>query len=279
MGDMILGAITLLYLFCVAAYALKFMRRPGVLSEDLRVLPGRAGLSAMVLSVYLVAAALAPFAPGAALAVLGTGLALHVGLVTLVLRALVRGPAEQRRVSPVWHLQFVGFIVAALPALDLGFGGFASALLYATGATAVAVWGASLVQFWREDVPAPLRPLLAIHVAPACLLGSVALALDKPGLAWACLLIAALLAGVMLLRLPWLLRARFSPLWGAFSFPLAALAGLTIALAAVGQSEAVRMAAGLILVAATLAIPPILVAILRAWARGGLGARTNAARV
>ncbi|GAA0304071.1 TDT family transporter [Rhodovulum strictum] len=277
-GELILGAVTLLYLFCVASYALKVVRRPGVLPEDLRVLPGRAGLSAMVLSAYLVSAALVPLAPGAALGVLGAALALHAGLVALVLAALIRGPAEQRRVTPVWHLQFVGFILAALPAQALGFAPLASVLLHVTGAAALAIWGASLVQFLREDVPAPLRPLLAIHLAPACLLGSVALALDNPGLGWAATLFAGLLGAGLLIRLPWLIKAGFSPLWGAFTFPLAALANLLLGLAP-GQGTAIGIAGGIVLVAATLAIPPILVAILRAWARGGLGARTNAARV
>jgi len=279
MGEMILGAVTLLCLFCIAAYALKLARRPGVLTEDLRVLPGRAGLSAMVLASYLVAAALVPLAPGVALALLGAGLALHAGLVLLLVLALIRGPAGQRRVNPVWHLQFVGVIIAALPAQALGFTLLATVLLTATGMAALAIWGASLAQALREKVPAPLRPLLAIHLAPACLFGSVALSLDRPGLAWGCLGLAALLAGILFLRLPWLLAAGFSPLWGAFTFPLAALANLALAMAAAEPVGAIRIAGGLLLVAATLAIPPILIAILRSWTLGGLGDKTNAARV
>jgi tellurite resistance protein len=40
-----------------------------------------------------------------------------------------------------------------------------------------------------------------------------------------------------------------------------------------------QLAAGLVMVVATLAIPPITYKVLQAWARGGLAARTNAARV
>ncbi|TCO72420.1 tellurium resistance protein [Rhodovulum euryhalinum] len=277
-ADLILGAMTLLFLFCAMAYAVKFARRPGVLPEDLRVLPGRAGLSAMVLSVYLVAAALVPIAPRAALVLLGAGFALHGGLVLLVLRALIAGPPGQRRVTPVWHLQFVGFIVGAVPAQALGLAGFATAILYATGVAALAIWGASLVQFVREDVPAPLRPLLAIHLAPANLLGTVAILTDKTGLAWVCAGLAVLLAALLLVRGPWLLRAGFSPFWGALTFPLATLASFLLAMAAAGQGAGFRIAGGLVLVAATLAIAPILFKVMQAWAKGGLGARTNAAR-
>ena len=48
LGEMILGAVTLLFVFCALAYGIKVARRPGVIPEDLRVLPGRAGLAAAV---------------------------------------------------------------------------------------------------------------------------------------------------------------------------------------------------------------------------------------
>ncbi|TCP40813.1 tellurium resistance protein [Rhodovulum marinum] len=278
-ADLILGAVTLLFLFCALAYGLKAMRHPGVVAEDLRVLPGRAGLSAMVLSVYVLATGLVPLVPGLAGLLLAMGFVLHLGLVGLVLRILMTGPAEQRRVSPVWHLQFVGFIVGAVTALALGQVGLATIILYATGACAAAIWIASIVQFARADVPAPLRPLLAIHIAPACLFGTVAVQLGLPALAWCFAVLTALVLLALLFRLRWLLAAGFSPLWGAFTFPLAALASFFLTMDAAGQGAAFRILGGVALVVATLAIPAILIKVMQAWAKGGLGARTNAARV
>ncbi|WP_139307473.1 tellurium resistance protein [Rhodovulum sp. ES.010] len=275
-GDLVLGAVTLLFLFCVVAYGVKAARRPGVVAEDLRILPGRAGLSAGALSIYLVAASLVPLAPGLAALLLWAGLAMHAVLAALVVRVFASAPAEQRAVTPVWHLQFVGFIVAALAAAPLGFAGLASALLHGTAAMAVAIWTVSLVQMVRRRVPAPLRPLLAIHLAPACLLATVAALLGRPDVAAASGLLATLILAVLLVRLPWLLRAGFSPLWSAFTFPLAAYAGMGLVLAAAGQGAAFRLLGGLALVGATLAIPPILIAIMRSWAKGILGPKTNA---
>ena len=46
--EAVLGAILILWLFAVLALKLKVIRRFGVLAEDMRVLPGRAGLAAAV---------------------------------------------------------------------------------------------------------------------------------------------------------------------------------------------------------------------------------------
>lgn len=278
-GEVILGAVSLLFLFCLGTYGLKVLRRPAVVTEDLRVLPGRAGLSALVLSVYLLAVALAPLAAPAAHLLLWAGLALHGALVALAIRALVTGPPEQRAVTPVWHLQFVGVVVAGLAAVPLGYDGLATTLLVATAIMAVAIWAASLLQLVRREVPAPLRPLLAIHLAPAAVLGSVAALTGRMDLAVGFAALAGALLLALVARPGWLLRAGFTPFWGAFTFPLAAFAGLMLTLAAAGQGGAFRVAGGIALVAASLVIPPILVKVMQAWMRGGLGAATNAARV
>lgn len=279
LGEMVLGAVSLLLVFCLFAYGRKVVRRAAVVPEDLRALPGRAGLSAMVLSIYLLAATLAPMArPLAELALWG-GLGLHAGLVVLVLRALLTGPAEARIVTPVWHLQFVGFIVAAVAALTLGHAGLASVILYVTAIMAVLIWGVSLVHLIRRDVPPPLRPLLAIHLAPAALLGTVAAGLGAWLAAYVFAALGAVILAALMANLRWLLAAGFSPLWGALTFPLAAFAGLLLGLGAGPVAAPVFAAAGgVTLVAASLVIPVIAVKVMQAWARGTLGPKTNAAR-
>ena len=272
-GDLILGAGAMLLLFCLVAWLAKPLRRPAVIPEDLRVLPGRAGLAAMVLSVTLLAAALVPLAPGLALGLLGVAVAAHLALTWLVIRALLTGPEEGRVVTPVFHLVFVGPILWALTTIPLGLGG--GAILWAMIPVAFTIWGVSAVQLLRRIPPAPLRPLLAIHLAPASLFAIVASRLDLPMVA----LPAVILAGVILLALlvsaRWLTEAGFSPLWGAFTFPLAAFA--TALLSVSDGAGLVGVMGGVALVAATLAIPPIAFKVLQAWAKGSLAARTNAA--
>ena len=274
-GDLILGASALLLVFCAAAWLAKPLRRPGVIPEELRVLPGRAGMAAMVLSVVLLAAALVPLAPGLALAVLVVAVATHLALMGLVVRALLTGPEEGRVVTPVFHLVFVGPILWPLSAIPLGFD--AQPVLWGTIPVALVIWAVSAVQLIRRIPPAPLRPLLAIHLAPASLFAIVASQLDLVVLANASALLAATILIALLASARWITAAGFSPLWGTFTFPLAAFA--TALLSVSGGAGLVGVLSGVALVAATLAIPPIAFKVLQAWAKGGLAARTNAAVV
>ncbi|WP_095589572.1 tellurium resistance protein [Actibacterium ureilyticum] len=277
LGEMILGAVTLLFVFCALAYGIKVARRPAVIAEDLRVLPGRAGLAAAVLCTYLLAGVLARMDAGAARLVLWLGLGLNAGLIGLYLWQLVTGPAEQRVVTPVWHLIFVGPIVGAMVAAQLGAGALAQGIFWVTLPVAFGIWAASLVQLWRTRFPAPLRPFLAIHLAPACLLGIVALMLGRVGLAVLLGYGAIAILAALVLAGRWLTAGGFGPAWSSFTFPLAAFATLMQLLASAGQGAGFRLAGGLALVAATLIVPVIAFKVMQIWAKGQLGAKTNAA--
>jgi len=264
--------------FAMLAYAVKLARRPAVLAEELAILPGRAGVAAGVLAVYLVAALLAALGMvGAGKAVLGAGLVLH-GVLLVVLVAVLRGlPPEQRRVAPAWHLSFTGPIVAARVAVALGWPGLAWWLFWPTLLVALAIYAVSARQALALRVPPPLRPLLAIHLAPIALFGTVALGLGwtAAGTALAWLALALLVLGLAAAR--WLLADGFSALWGALTFPVAATAGLWVTLWQVQPSELHRLIAGVVLVVATLVAVPILALVLKAWAQGRLPVKTNAA--
>jgi tellurite resistance protein len=270
LADLLLGAVTALWGFAALAYLAKVARRPGVVAEDLRVLPGRAGLPAASLGALLGAAALAPLAPRLALGLLAGGLALHGLVAGLVLRALQAGPAEGRAVTPAWHLAFVGFIIGALPAVALGLTELAAGLFWAMLAVAAAIWGASLWQLATRIPPAPLRPLLAIHLAPAALLGLAAAGLGMQTAATVLAGLGALILLGVLAGLRWITAAGFSPLWAAFTFPLAAWAALALTLG----WQVPGLAA---LAVAAVLNPWVAWRVLRMWADGSLAARTNAA--
>ena len=275
LGEALLGAVTLLWLLAVLAYGAKIARRPGVVAEDLRILPGRAGLAAAVLCFYTFAVVLAPYAADQARPVLLLGLAAHVAMLAVLARVMAAGPAEQRQVTPVWHLQFTGFIVAAIAAEAVGWMAFAQGLFWVALVCAVVIWGLSARQFARQRVPAPLRPLLAIHLTPANFLGAVALGLGWDLLGTVFSVIAAGLLLALLAGARWLVAAGFTPLWGAFTFPLASVGALWMALALAHPGW--QLPAGLALVAATLVIPPIAFKVMKMWASGQLAVKTNAA--
>lgn len=271
-GDLLAGLAVALWAFGALAYGVKLARRPAVVIEDLRVLPGRSGLAALTMGGMAAAGLLAAYSGAVAALLLVLSLAGHAVLAILLVRLLLGLPPEARAVNPTLHLSFVGFIVVAAPALALGWGWLAALLFWTMLPVAVVIWGLSLRQFLRTVPPAPLRPLLAIHLAPAALLGSVAGMLAKPelavmlgglGLVYAILLVAA---G------RWLLEAGVTAMWGAFTFPLAALA---IALVMTGGAW---VWAGVALTGVALAvIPAILWWVLKRWPGGKLAAVTNAA--
>ncbi len=259
--------------FASLAYGVKLARRPGVLAEELRILPGRAGLGAALVCIYAAAQLLAPFAPALARLVLVLGLALQLAFWAILVPVLLKVPG-QGRVTPVWQLNFVGPIVAAQAAAGFGWTGLAQALWWPMAATAGLIWALSLRQALAETVPAPLRPLLAIHIAPVAMLGNCAAALGwqqlATGFAWALVPVLALLA----LRLRWLTEAGFSPFFSAFTFPLAASAGLWLTLSQSAPGWA--LPARLLVVVASLVVAPILFLVWKSWAQGRLAVKTNA---
>ena len=272
------GMVAALAVFAMLAYGVKLARRPGVLADELSILPGRAGVGAGIVAMDLLAAvvgALVSQTTGRILLV--AGLVLHAAVLAVLIAVLRRAPPEQRRVSPAWHLHFTGVIVAARAALTVGWPSLAAVLVWPAMASALTIYAISLRQALRGRVPGALRPLLAIHVAPLALVGTVALGLGWTpvgvALAWAALAVVLALA----VSARWLLAEGFSPFWGALTFPLAATAGVWAALWRVQPTETHRLIAGLMLVAATLIVIPIAALILRMWAQGRLAVRTNAA--
>lgn len=270
LAEIFTGAVTLLVAFALLTIIVKIARRPAVVMEDLRILPGRAGLAAAVLSAYLLAILLAPHALVLARGLFWATLGAQLALMGLIVSALAAAPVEQRRVTPAFHLSFTGLIVGSLAALNLGLTGLAAVLFWPALVAALVIWGVSARQFLGEVPPAPLRPLLAIHLAPVALIGSVALGLGMPGLAQGMGLASVVLLAALVLGGRWLLAAGFTPFWGALTFPLAATVNLWLGLGW-------RLTGGTLLVAATLAIIPIAFQVMKMWASGQLAIKTNAA--
>lgn len=271
-AELLGGIAVALWGFAAAAYLAKVARRPGVVVEDLRVLPGRSGLAALTMGAMAASALVSAHAWGPGAVLLVAGLAGHAVLALLLLRLLASLPPEARAVNPTLHLSLVGFIVAAPAALAQGWNGVAQFLFWGALPVALAIWVLSLRQFARMLPPAPLRPLLAIHLAPAALLGTVAGLLALPGLAMLFTGLGLVFAVVLATSFRWIIAAGVTPLWGAFTFPLAALA---VALMVTGG---VWLWPGIVLTVLALGVnPAILWWVLKRWPGGKLAALTNAA--
>jgi tellurite resistance protein len=271
-SDLAAGLVVPLWAFGVFAYGMKVTRRPAVVMDDLKVMPTRSALSAASIGGMVAAGLIVPFTTSGATAVLFAALLLHAVTAGLTIRTLLALPPEGREVNPGWLMSFVGFIVAAPVAAALGFEGMAKGLLYATIPITVAIWGVSLVQLSRRVPPAPLRPMLAIHLAPASLFAITATLTGQSVLAGVFLAAVAVILLALILGLRWIAASGFSPLWGAFTFPLSAAS--TALLLQGGVLSWIGLA---LLSVALVAIPWIAWRILSLWPGGRLAARTNAA--
>lgn len=271
-AEAVMGALLGLWVFAVVAIKAKLIRRPSVLAEDLRPLPGRAGLAAATMSGMAAAGMIAPYAPALAVFLAFASLFAH-GVLAVVLIAVMRKQGEEGLVpNPTWHLSFVGFIVAAPVLARLGWLQSATVLFWVILPVALAIWLLSLIQLIRRIPPAPLRPMLAIHLAPAALLCSTASLIGQQALAEALLFLSIAILLALVASLRWLLVSGFSPIWGAMTFPIAAFAG---ALLTYGGPAATP---GLVATFAALGIiPAIAWLILKLWPAGKLAAKTNAA--
>ena len=276
-GQLLLGAMLLLFLYLGGYMVAKIVARPGVVADDLKTLPGRTGLAAFSMSIMLLAVALIPYAETLAKAVLVIAIVAHLVFLAIIVTNLLTGPVETRKVTPVFHLTFVGLIVSPLAALQFGWTGYATLVFWLSLAAAVLIWAASALQFAREDVPPPLRPLLAIHLAPASLLGTVALLLGYGTLGLAFGILAIALMAALLVFGRWVTAAGFTPFWGAFTFPLAAFSSLMMILAGAGYGEVFRILGGVALIGATFFIPWVALKVYQLWIKGVLAEKTNSA--
>lgn len=276
-AEAMLGAVTLLFLFSLLAYLAKVLRKPEAFVQDLAILPGRAGLAASSASAMLLAATLVPYSTGWASLTLVLALVAHGLIAFVVVLVLWSAPIEQRRMSPVWQLVFVGFIIAPIAAIPLGAVLISELIFVVALPLAITIWIGHFVVTRSQPIPAPLRPLLAIHLSPVCLFGIVAGMLGLLRIAAVFGWISILLMALFLIRARSLTVSGFSPMWGAFTFPMVAFANLMLLLAIYG--EPFRILGGVSLIAATLAVPYIAYRIFKLWAEGKLGPITNASRI
>lgn len=271
-ADLVGGLAIGLWLFATLAYLVKVARRPGVVPEDLRVLPGRSGLAAMTMGGMVAATLMSVYSTPLAQGLIVAALVGHAVLAALLVRLILSLPPEARAVNPTLHLSLVGFVVAAPTAVNLGWTELAEALFWMALPVALTIWAMSAAQFAKAVPPAPLRPLLAIHLAPAALLALVAGLLGKVGLAQLFLSLGAVYGLILLAAGRWVAAAGISALWGAFTFPLAALASAMLVAGGGWFWPGIALT-----VAGLGVIPAILWWVVKRWPGGKLAAVTNAA--
>lgn len=275
-GDILLGVSTMILAFFALSYLAKLIARPAVLMEDLKSPPGRAGLSAISMSIIVLAAGLLPYGELARY-VWWFGIILHVVIVTFVAKSMAKSPPEGRSVTPFQLLPFVGLVTAPLAGVALGYGLLSQLLTYISLVAFAVILFKLTTKFIRTRPPEPLRPTYAIILAPLSLFG-IAFGQFGPEIGFTVFYIAAWAYAVTLLVFAkWITRAGFTPMWGSFTFPLATFTNINIMAMAKGYGLVATtgaIAGGLI---ATALIFFIAYKALKMWAKRDLAKKTGAA--
>ncbi len=231
LGEGLLAVGTLAWLLLLALHGWRGVRHPSALRGDLTHPVRGAFAGAASIGAMLVAGGLGPYAPVAGHALWALGAAAHLVIAALTLRALLAAPREVATLTPVLLIPLVGNIVA--PIIGVGFG--EATLGWACFGVGAFLWLAlhpillaRLVA--GPPLPPPLRPTLAILLAPPAL-GAIALAQLGGGhgvgplALWGAAVVVAL---ALLLNLRDFLLLPFSLSAWSYTFPAAAFAIATM---------------------------------------------------
>lgn len=271
--ELALLIVCVFYIFLTALYIAKLMRHANILRVELTSPPAQAGVAAIPMSGMLVAAVVIPYAPHLAIAILGLSVLGHLVYGVALTRHLRAAGFQSGQVTPALHLPYVGLVLAPMAAIPLGMDGLSWVLLLVSVPGLVVIGWLSIRNTVQAGMPPPLRPTHAIHVAALSIFGSVLWQLGAERLACALLILAGLVTLVLAVRWRWLTAAGFTPVWGAFTFPMAALAGLFQF--RFGGDAGIWVQGPLVL--ATFLILPIAARLLRRTVNGALAQQTGAA--
>ena len=275
-GELIMGLSAAYFLFFLLSYLAKLAARPGVLLQDLKTPPARGGLSAIGMALMLLAAILLKF--GWALAWLWwAGVITQIAVALLVLVLLARDAPEMRGFNPFQYLTFVGLIVAPIAGVPLGYPqiSFWLAMAALVGFVVVTIgYGLKLISV---RPPQPLRPSLTIVLSPLSLFALMFVQMGASAayaiFYWASWAVAL----ALILAARWMTKGGWTPIWGAFTFPVAAFTSMQITAASMHGGLVALTGVWLGLSVATPLILFVTYRASQAWSKGELAKKTGSA--
>ena len=210
--------------FLIVLFTLRMVVSPGTVRKDLEspilfgVLPTYQ-MTVMILSTYVVG-----FSDVLAKAIWLTALVSMFAMMPLFLRRFAVG-FDMRKVFPSWFVMFIGCVVGSVTSAALGFTDVGRGLFW-FGLAAYAVLFPLILYraLVIRGIPEPAIPNLAIFAAPPNLLLAGYLAAFGAG-ADEMVVTVLMVLGVtsylaVLAYMPFMMRRRFYPSYGAFTFPM-----------------------------------------------------------
>ncbi len=275
-GALMLAAATGYFIWFAGFYVIKFAARPAVLFEDMHTPPARAGIAALAMSMMLLAAALLPLGISVP-EVWWTGVILQIAASGIVLHAIWKDPPKARHFTTFQYLTFVGPVVGPIAGVPLGYYQESYWLIMAALVAYVIVTIGIFATLRRDPVPKPLRASLAIFLAPISLFALGFDVLDYHAIYiyfyWASNVVAI----ILLLMLPWMMRGGYTPAWASFTFPAATYFHVQIVGVANGHGTGAVIG---VYASMAIATPLILYLVYRTvmeWVTGDLAKKSHAA--
>ncbi|SEB82757.1 hypothetical protein [Rhodobacter sp. 24-YEA-8] len=272
-ADMAAGLLLAFWLFCIFALAVRIVRRPSVIKDDFRVIVSRNGLFAATISGMIAGQLIRPLWPvssfGLTLVALVAHLVLALVFFTLAWRRRREsGPHSWAWPDPGMQLIYAGPLVVVPALIGQSWTGAALVLSVICLVPAGLALLAGLIGLLREQTPAPLRPMLVLHLAPVALCASVALNFGQETLAAVLGLAALVMLFLIVAAAGWLGRAGFTPIWGCAIWPVVLVADSM----AQGGATATSVA---VLLAVSVFSAVVCWRIFRLWPKGKLADMTN----
>ncbi len=275
-GDLLLGFGCAFYLYFLALYLVKLMARPAVMLEEMHSPLARAGIAAAAMSMMLLAAALLPLGVSVP-QVWWTGVVLQILASAMGFYAIVTDPPEKRHFTPFQYLTFVGPVIGPVAGIPLGYIWQSIALTFLALVPYVVITAGCLLALIRARPPVAMRPPLAIFLAPICLFAQ---SFGLLGVGWAFWLFYSLACAVGFCLLAvsfWLAKGGWTPLWGAFTFPVATFVQVQIMAVSKGAGLPATIGVYAGLAVGTPLILYIAYRSIMSWVSGELAEKTNAA--
>jgi len=204
------------------------------------------------------------------------GFALHVLYALCVLVVFVQDGLRNLRVTPVLFLPFVGFIISPMGGVELGQTALSHYVFWGTLPVFLLIFLLSAPRFLLWPTAIPQRAAAAILLAPTSLFATSAFTLGMERFFDMFFVASCTVALILMLSLKWLTKGGWTPLWGAFTFPLAAFASACV-IAATRYGSAWSAFAFGVLVVSSVVVAALFVLTIRAWAGGRLAPATGAA--
>ena len=262
------------YIAVLILYVLKCVRHPDALVEDFTNPVTANFFAAASMTMILLAAGMAPHAPGLAEGMWAIGTIAQIGVSALIVNQWMSRDCHVTSATPTWFLPIAGNMLIPIVGTPMGY----EQIGWMTLGVGILFWMVvQTVVFYRLLFKAPMehpqRPTIAIIIAPPSLAFTAYLVLNEGilgGPAYMFFGLAIFMTFITLPQVPALMRIPFGLSWWSYIFPLSAFGVAAFLLSDASGNPVLEAVAILVLAVLSLLVAIVSALTVRALIRGEL---------